>query len=215
MKCAIFDLDGTLLDTSPGIVESVEYAAAKLGYPQLSRTELLSFIGPPLQGSFMRCFGCNETEADALTDVYRAHYRAGALLRAAPYDGIFELLETLESAGCMTAVATSKPQPFAEQILAHFGFRFHAIHGVDFAGKLGKADMIRLCMSDADAEPAECVMIGDTEHEARGAQAVGVPFVGVSYGFGDPAEMAKYPALGTAETPMGVWAILSHKTEGR
>ena len=214
MKCVIFDLDGTLLDTSPGIIESVKYATEKLGYPPLSQDTLLSFIGPPLQDSFMHCYGCTRAKTEELTDAYREHYRAGALLHATPYDGIFKLLEKLRSAGFITSVATSKPQTFAEQILAHFDFHFHTIHGVDFAGKLGKADMIRLCIADADAAPSECFMIGDTEHDARGAKEAGVPFVGVSYGFGNPEEMKKYPSLGTAETPMHVWRILSRQIEG-
>ena len=207
-KCALFDLDGTLLDTSPGIVESVQYAAEKLGYPQLSREQLLRFIGPPLQSSFMKYYACSREEADALTAAYREHYRGGALLRATPYPGIFELCGALREAGLKTMVATSKPQPFAEQILAHFGFSFDAVHGVDFAGKLGKADMIRLCAADAGLEAQDCVMIGDTEHDARGAQEAGAAFIGVSYGFGDSAAMAAYPMAGMADSPMDVLRIL-------
>lgn len=211
MKCAIFDLDSTLLDTSPGIMDSVCYAADKLGYPQLPKETLRSFIGPPLQGSFMRYYGCDKEAAEELTAAYRENYRAGALLHATPYDGIFTLLETLRNEGLLTMVATSKPQPFAEQILRHFGFAFDAIHGVDFAGKFGKADMIRLCVEDTGAAPSGCVMIGDTEYDARGAQEAGVPFIGVSYGFGDPAEMAKYPSIGIVGTPMDVLKILARE----
>ena len=79
MLCVIFDLDGTLLDTSPGIMESVRYAAEKLGYPELNAAQLRSFIGPPLTDSFQRCYGCGEDEAWRLTAAYREHYREGAL----------------------------------------------------------------------------------------------------------------------------------------
>ena len=205
MKCVIFDLDGTLLDTSPGILESVEYAAKKLGYPQLSREQLLTFIGPPIHSSFIRWYGCDRQQAEALVAAYRENYRSGALLHAVPYEGIFELLEALKREGAKRMVATSKPQPFSEQILAHFGFAFDAVHGVDFDGRLGKADMIRLCMAESGAE---CVMVGDTEHDARGAAEAGVPFIGVRYGFGDSAEMAKYPMAGPAGSPADVLRIL-------
>ena len=211
VKSVIFDLDGTLLDTSPGITESVRYAAKKLDYPELSEELLLSFIGPPLKDSFMRCYACGETEAEALVAAYREHYREGALLNAKPYDGIRELLAALEGRGICPAVATSKPQGFSERILRHFGLDrfFRVIHGADLEGKLKKSDLIRLCAADAVASYSQCVMVGDTEHDARGAEEAGVPFVGVSYGFGNREEMRRYPCIGIADKPMDVLRILT------
>ena len=211
MDCAIFDLDGTLLDTSPGIVESVCFAAEKLGWPELPTDRLLSFIGPPLKDSFLRCYGCGEAEAERLTAAYREHYREGALLNARPYDDIFTLCEKLREAGCRLAVATSKPQVFAEQILRHFGFVFDVVHGTDLAGKLKKPELIRLCMEETGADAG--FMIGDTQYDARAAQEAGVPFIGVSYGFGDPDEMMKYPCIGTADAPLQVLKIIREYEE--
>ncbi len=154
LRCVIFDLDGTLLDTSPGILECVEYAADKLGYPVLPRQQLLTFIGPPLKDSFMRCYGCSPEEALALTAAYREHYREGALLHCAPYPGIFTLCEKLRDAGVRIAVATSKPLVFSERILCHFHFTEYIsyIHCADLAGKLTKTDLIRFCVRDAAAD---------------------------------------------------------------
>lgn len=215
MKCAIFDLDGTLLDTSPGIYESVRYAADKLGYPQPSREQLMSFIGPPLKVSFLRCYGCDDVEADRLTAAYREHYREGALLHAVPYEGIFALCEALCDSGVQVAVATSKPQQFSELILRHFGFDRYlaAVHGADLSGKLTKTDLIRACVEDVKALPAECVMIGDTEHDSRGAQEAGVPFIAARYGFGCPEEMAKYPSIGVARVPLEILHIIEQQAE--
>lgn len=206
----IFDLDGTLLDTSPGILESVRYAAETLGYPALPTEQLLSFIGPPLTDSFVRCYGCGRAEGERLTAAYRAHYREGALLNAEPYAGIFELCERLRGDGFRLAVATSKPQLFSEQILAHFGFGKYLdeIHGADMAGRLSKADLIRLCLGGG---PAGCFMVGDTEHDARGALEAGVPFIGVRYGFGSRDEMAKLPSVGLASTPAEVYGIIQRE----
>ncbi len=210
IKCVIFDLDGTLLDTSPGITESVCYAAKKLGYLELSEDLLLSFIGPPLKDSFVRCYDCGEKQAEALVAAYREHYREGALLNAKPYDGIKELLAALEGRGIFSAVATSKPQGFSEQILRHFGLDrfFRVIHGADLEGKLKKSDLIRLCAADVGAACSQCIMVGDTEHDARGAKEAGVPFVGVSYGFGNQAEMQRYPYIGIVEKPLDILRIL-------
>ena len=210
IQCVIFDLDGTLLDTSPGITESVRFAAEKLGYPALTEELLLSFIGPPLKDSFMRCCVCGEAQAEALVAAYREHYREGALLNARPYDGIKELLAALGDRGICCAVATSKPQVFSEQILRHFGLdRFlRVIHGADLGGKLKKSDLIRLCAADIGAACNECVMVGDTEHDARGAEEAGVSFIGVSYGFGNHTEMRRYPCIGMADKPLDILGIL-------
>ena len=211
VKCVIFDLDGTLLDTSPGILESVQYATETLGYPELLTEQLLSFIGPPLPDSFIRCYGCDRAEAEHLTAVYREHYREGALLNATPYEGIYALCQELKKHGTRLSVATSKPQFFAQQILTSFGFDRYLdeIHGADFEGKLSKTDLIRLCVGE-DA-PAECLMVGDTEHDAKGAQAAGVPFLAVSYGFGDLHKMVRYPHIGISDTPLGVLKVLHER----
>ncbi len=203
-RLAIFDLDGTLLDTSPGILESVRYAAEKLGYPPLPQEQLLTFIGPPLKDSFMRCWGCDEEEAERLTAAYREHYRGGALLYAEPYEGIAGVLGALRQAGMQLAVATNKPQAFSERILRHFELDrcFHVIHGADFEGHLTKADLIRLCAADLGTAPGDCVMVGDTAHDARGAEEAGVPFLAVTYGFGfRRGEGVSFPYIGIADTP--------------
>lgn len=103
----IFDLDRTLLDTNPGILESFRYASENLGYPELTMEQLLTFIGPPLSDSFIRCYGCDKEEADRLTATYREYYWDGALLNAKPYDGIFELCDELKERELRLAVATS------------------------------------------------------------------------------------------------------------
>lgn len=208
IACVVFDLDGTLVDTSPGIFESIKYAAKKLNYPKLSREQLLSFIGPSLKASFTRCYGCNDSDADRLTNIYRAHYREGSLLNARPYDGIIEMCEELVNAGIQLKVATSKPQEFAEQILRHFGFEryFSVICGADMQGKLSKADLIRLCVKEFDL--SECVMVGDTEHDAKGAAEAGISFIGVSYGFGNLKEMLYYSHIGIAGNPLDVLQII-------
>lgn len=207
--CVIFDLDGTLLDTSVGIWESIEYAVKKMGYPLLTQEQLRSFIGPPLTDSFMRCYGCDRVEGERLTAAYREHYRGEALLHAEPYAGVFTLCERLRGDGFRLAVATSKPQIFAERILTHFGFGKYLdeIHGADLAGWLSKADLIRLCAGEDRLN----FMVGDTEHDARGAWEARVPFIGVRYGFGNIGDMAELPAVGMASTPAEVYQIIQRE----
>ena len=211
----IFDLDGTLLDTSAGIVESVRHAVARLGFPALSQKQFLSFIGPPLQDSFRRCCGCTEAEAEALTEEFRVYYSAGAVLNAVPYDGIEALCEALRARGVPLAVATAKPQAFSGPLLRHFGLdRFFAvIRGPALEGGLRKPDLIRLCVEDLGADAEKCVMVGDTEHDAAGAQLAGVPFLAVRYGFGDAEKMLRCPHVGVADTPGDILRILTEREE--
>ena len=214
-KLVLFDLDGTLLDTSEGIVESVRWAAERLGWPALSQSQLLSFIGPPLTVSFRRCYGCDAEQAAALTAAYREHYREGAMFRARPYDGIVSVCETLLQRGCATAVATSKPEVFAKQVLQKFDMDrlFTVIHGADMGGSLSKADVIRLCLEELGAAPSECLMVGDTQHDAAGAQELGVPFLGVTYGFGNLSEMHTAPHVALVNAPLEILDVVFGKGE--
>lgn len=211
VKMIIFDLDGTLLDTSPGILESVRYAADKMEYPELPLEKLLTFIGPPLTVSFMRYYHCDENEAIKLTAAYREHYREGALLKSEPYNGILDLCRQLKDEGLILSVATSKPQIYSEKILQHFGFDKYisVIHGADMEWKLTKADLIRLCVGENHT--SECIMVGDTEYDAKGAQEAGVPFLAVTYGFGDMDKMMSYPNIGVADKPADILEIVRNE----
>jgi len=201
-KNVIFDLDGTLLDTSPGILESVLYSARRFGYPELSPGLLAGIIGPPLRESLIRCFGCGEKELEELVAVYRHYYSEKALFHAIPYEGVLDLCRCLSQTGdTILTVATNKPQALSERILKHFGFDQYIsfIHGADLQGKLTKADLIRKCIYDSASDFQ--VMVGDTGHDAKGAMEAGVPFLAVTYGFGNQAEMLKYPHIGVAASP--------------
>ena len=131
------------------------------------------------------------------------------LFNARPYDGIYDMLDGLKKRGIILSVATSKPAVFSSRVIARFGFdRFMSgLEGADLAGVLSKADLIKACVGDAD--PQMCVMVGDTQYDAEGAYLAGVPFIGVSYGFGDPEKMRKYPTVETAERPADIARIIS------
>ena len=135
VKAVLFDLDGTLVDTSEGVAECVSYAAVNLGYPLLPREELLTFIGPPLTLSFPRHYEMDEATTWEAIRLFREHYNAGAMFKAKPYDGIPELCQALERRGISMAVATNKVEAQAKRLLAHFGLDrwCSPIRGADFA----------------------------------------------------------------------------------
>ena len=200
----IFDLDGTLLDTSEGIFKSVTYAIETLGFEKPSP----EVIGPPIQKSFARVYGLEKEEADKAADVFRNRYKEDDILLAKPYEGIFETLGKLRECGIKTAVATYKRQDYAEKILIHFGFdkAVDAICGSDFEGKLSKKDIIDNAIKRLGSERSRVVMVGDSDNDAVGASEIGVNFIGVTYGFGfsNAEDVKVFPGIGAADSPDGI-----------
>ena len=186
-RCIIFDLDGTLLDTSIGILKCVDYIVSQFGLNPLSKQEKLSFIGPPVQESFKKHYECTTEQAWKLATAWREVYKEKFLLEAVPYEGIYDLLRELQQNGYKTAIATNKREDYTQKLLEYFSFLplFDCIIGSDFDGKLSKADMIRLCLKQIKiTEPSQCLMVGDTIGDMMAAQEAGIPFLGVTYGFG-------------------------------
>lgn len=203
----IFDLDGTLLDTTEGVLESAVFAAKALGYEELSHDTMLKFIGPPIQNSFMEFYGCDEETAQKAANIFRSYYKNKALLKAVPYNGIYDLCEKLKNQEKRIAVATYKREDYALTILKHFGFdRFCiSMHGADNNNNMSKADIIDLCIKELGGNRDRTVLIGDTDHDAIGAQVADVHFIAVTYGFGYKNRFeVKYPNIGVASIPIEV-----------
>ncbi len=208
IKNVIFDLDGTLLDTSEGILLSVEHTVKELGYRELTLEEKLSFIGPPVQVSLKRLYGISDEEAQRGAGVFRDFYKGDALLKAKPYDGIYDLCRTLKEEGVRMAVATYKREDYALRLLKHYDFDKYCdpMHGADHNNVLKKEDIIMMCMEEMGAKKEDCVLIGDTDNDARGAMHAGIPFIAVTYGFGfkDKESIGAFPYIGIAQSPIAV-----------
>ena len=189
----LFDLDGTLTDPGLGITNSVAHALTHFGITVTDRTELYRFIGPPLMDSFMEYYGFTEEQAQTAVKVYREYFADQGWAENTVYEGIETLLAELTAAGKTLLVATSKPQVFAERILHHFGLARYFTHicGVALQAPRGysKADVIREALDRTSVtDLSTAVMVGDRHHDIDGAKAVGLPSIGVLYGYGDRAE---------------------------
>ena len=186
IKAVLFDLDGTLLDTSEGIIDSVRYTIAQLGYEPLPVETILKFVGPPIQNSLITYLGLTLEDAQKGANIFRDYYKNCALYKASPYPGIMELLIKLKKNGIKIVVATYKREDYAIDILKYFGIAEYCnvIHGADNDNKLTKADIVEMCINEMNEEKMGVLLIGDTEHDAKGAQNSGIGFIGVTWGFG-------------------------------
>lgn len=186
-KLAIFDLDGTLLDTSKGIISSVKKVITDNNLKELSTNELLSFIGPPIQNSFGKYYELDTQQCQKLAEKFRNIYKDSFLYEATPYEGIYELLQLLTNNNVKFAVATYKREDYALQLLEHFGFDKYSdnLHGADNNNVLKKKDIIEICISNSNvSDRNEIVYIGDTASDLNAAKETNVSFIGVNYGFG-------------------------------
>ena len=211
MKNIFFDLDGTLTDPAEGITNSVAYALSKFGIEVSDRRELYRFIGPPLVDAFMEYYGFSKADAERALALYREYFAPKGIFENAVIKGIPEMLSKLEKQGKRLFVATSKPEPFAVQILEHFSLDgyFEGIYGSTMDETRNKKDaVIAYALEMSGADKADTVMVGDRHHDVEGAHAVGLPCIGVLYGYGDREEMVRCRADMIAESVDALRSLL-------
>ena len=194
----LFDLDGTLTDSGPGIMNGLIYTAAKMGLPERERAFYRRFIGPPLQWSFQNFWGLDEAQAREGVRIYREYYNDKGIWENAVYPGIGELLSQLSDAGKVLAVATSKPEAMAVRVLERFGLMpyLRCVAGAPMdETRDRKAEAIRRCLAQC---PGRAVMVGDRSYDVRGAHENHIAAIGVLYGYGSRAEFEEAGADGIA-----------------
>lgn len=190
----LFDLDGTLTDPKPGITRAVQHALEGLGIAAPELEALTPFIGPPLLESFARYYALDGERGRRALALYREYFGERGLYENAVYAGIPALLAALRARGRRLLVATSKPTIYAERILAHFqldGY-FEQIAGSNLDGtRTAKGDVIAWALGALAPPPEQrtTVMIGDREHDIRGAQQHALDSVAAGYGYGTPEEL--------------------------
>ena len=211
-KLIIFDLDGTLFDSSLGAIKSIDYTIEKLNLTPLTDEVKRTFIGPPIYNSLQKTYNMTDEEAKNATEIFRDVYKNKFLFEAIVYDGIEELLQTLQK-DYKLAVASYKRDDYCKMLLEHFGLSkyFHFIMGADAENKLKKSDIVQACMDNFNiTSPKEVVLIGDTEHDALGAEALNMDFIGVTYGFGfkNLDDINKYKNIGMAKNAIEILKYL-------
>lgn len=205
-RLLIFDLDGTIADTSPGIYECHRYANAAMGRAEPSDRELDGIIGGPLLKAYTDRFAFPEDKAREAVRIYREHYSEVGTDGAYLYPGLEKTLRTLRERDYRLAVATLKAERLAERILDKLGIRgcFDVIHGMDENDTRTKAGLLAMCMEETGSVPGNTALIGDSIHDAAGAWQAGTAFVGCTYGFGfhSAQDAASHGADAVISSPM-------------
>lgn len=194
-KYLLLDLDGTVTDSMEGITRSVQYALENFGITVTDLNTLRPFIGPPLKESFKEFYHFTDEQAETALKKYREYFSTKGLFENKVYEGMPQFLIDQVAKDRLLLLATSKPEPFAKQILAYFGLDsyFTFIGGGTMDGSRStKTDVISYVLSANHVDDLSAVvMIGDRKHDIIGAENNGIDSIGVLYGFGDEAELRK------------------------
>lgn len=189
----LFDLDGTLTDPKVGITKSVAYALNAYGIAVEDLDSLCPFIGPPLKDSFMEFYGFSADKAMEAIGKYREYFSVHGLFENELYEGIKEVLQQLQASGKRLAVATSKPEPFAIEILDYFGLSeyFEVIAGSKMdETRTTKGEVIAHALEQlGNPAVSQILMVGDRKHDCMGAAQFGMDCLGVLYGYGSEEEL--------------------------
>lgn len=211
-KYVLFDLDGTLTDSGPGIVNAFSYAISKMGDEVKDKEQLKKFVGPPLRDSFERVLGYSPEDTVKAIAFYREYYNGmGGNLENMVYPGIEELLANLKNAGKTLIVATSKSEYGTNVVLEHFGLRrfFDFVATANDTDREHKSDVIRYAIKECGIQDLDdAVMVGDRENDVSAAGEVGLDSIGVLYGYGDEEELTKAGATYLAQTAKAIEALV-------
>lgn len=188
----IFDLDGTLLDTSKGIYGSVRYAESVIGVNPIDEKFLKVFLGPPPSKVYAELYNLSENDVMKAVNAHRRYGMEKAIDEVTLYDGMKETLQKIKEMGIRMAVATLKRQRIAEAMIKKYKLNqfFDVIIGMNDLENMTKSDTIKLAIKKTNA--INPVMVGDSEYDYEGSQIVGISFIGVTYGFGFSIEQT-YP----------------------
>ena len=208
----LFDLDGTLSDTSAGVTKGVQVALKAFGI-EAELDELTKFIGPPLTYSFPVFYGFEGEDLDKVIEIYRDYYLAGGgMYDNRPYDGLHELLDKIHADGKKLAVATSKLEDAAIDVLTRNGLarHFDMICGALADGtRTTKKEVLESFFERAgNPDKSKVVLVGDTAFDAEGANAVGIDCIGVLYGFGTREELEAKGVISIAPTVEQIYDYL-------
>lgn len=207
----LLDLDGTLSDSEPGIMRSLQWACEQEGFPIPTEEQVRSVIGPPFEIG-LPSIGIPDDALERVINTYRSRYERIGAYENTLYDGVIEMLDEMAAAGLSLSVATAKPEQTAHPILDYFELsdRFEVRAGATMTSeRRTKAQVIDHALRElgiwGHPEVGDMViMVGDRDHDVSGAMHHGIACIGVTWGYGSVEELLTAGAVALAETPADV-----------
>ena len=191
MQAVLFDLDGTLSDSAPGILAALRHAFDVNGLARLDPVTERAILGPPFYESLPPLVGADKVAG--VIAAYREHYGQGAMFDTQAFEGVAGVLAALRSAGVRLAVATSKPEHYALPIVEHLGLAeyFEIVGGDELDGSRGTKALVigRVLQRLGNPDPTAVVMVGDRSHDVEGARVHGIDCAAVAWGYAMPGEL--------------------------
>lgn len=209
----LFDLDGTITDSTEGIVKCLENAIKQMGFELPEDTN--KFLGPPIRQSFSEFCGMNPQQIDEAVGIFRERYSKTGLYENQVYEGVPEMLEELKNSGKRIMVATSKPEVYAKRIFKRAGLDryFEIVGGAELDGSRDyKHEVIEYVLAKAGiTDRNRVLMIGDRRQDVIGAHKTGIKCLGILWGFGSREELEEAGADYITETPQTLVKMLIEK----
>jgi len=208
----LFDFDGTLVDSAPGIALSFNHLREQLGLVPLPLKEMYTYIGLPLRECITRLLGYTDSEQiEEAVEEYRAYYRTEGLKILKPFDGVPEFLKNCKQAGVKTGVVTCKKQELTCEHAELLGLTpyLDVVFGA-FPGCIEKTELLRHALSVLQPAPGTVVMVGDRKFDLLAANTMQIPGIGVVYGYGSEEELAACEPVFLANSPEALEHYLLH-----
>lgn len=211
----LWDLDGTLVDSMPAIADCLNKMVTHYGQPEWPLEKLQPLIGPELGKIVAHLLDLTDPQAIATAkEVYRSYYR-DLMLTSSPFPGIAEALTHFNSLGCNQWVATAKYQLYAEQIVTAQSLRsaFQGVYGSEENGHLGnKSELLAHILWEESLQPAQTIMIGDTQFDMQGGRDNNVTTIGVLWGYGTEQSLKEAGAHFIVRTPKELPEVIKQAT---
>ena len=212
----LIDLDGTISDSSPGMLTGFRKVFDRFDMGQPSDESIRRHFGPPLAVTWREVYGMTDEQIVVGLEVYREYYHDVGMFENNLYDGVPDLIKDLHAEGVTLSTATSKPEFSASRIIEHFGLReyFTFIGAADLAGtRDDKSAVIAHTLENlqASSQTHSIVMMGDRRHDVEGAWEHGIDTIGVLWGYGTAEELSAAGAVALAERPRDAGDLLLNR----
>lgn len=205
-ELVIFDMDGTIADTSPCIMETYRHTAREFSLGECSDELLKKTLENNLLSNLRDVLLIPETQLQTAADYCLNYYLNNGYRNAKLYDGVRKAIVEIESAGKKIGLATLSHQDVAEEMLEAWGLTdlFSTIHGSDPEDTTPKSMLIEGCISDTGTPKEKTVMIGDSMGDYRAAMQCGVSFIAASYGFNLNPQFCSENGIPSAMSPSDI-----------